>query len=190
MSEKNPNPQGKGLSPVLEGLARSRAGVPLPPKQIDQISSELFTSLFVLKSGFRFRPVVGKSYWLYRIDDRFKLLMLPPEQWSAGHPGQFIGECVLQEDITWTLTLDPEAARDETLLRLIEEERRRLEDSLQQADSVGDAMPVYVQSMPFYCRLLAYGLGSSLRGSMQAAGINALTYEQARGLLTHGPSGA
>ncbi len=188
MAQKDPNPQGKGLSPVLDGLAQSRPGIVVPPKQIDQISSELFTSLFVLKSEFRFRPVVGKSYWLYRTDGRFKLLMLPPDKWSAGHPGQFIGECVLQEDITWTLTLGEEAAADESFLRLIEEERNRLESSLREADAVEDAMPEYIASMPFYCRLLAYGLGGSLRSSMRAAGINALTYEEARGLLTHDPS--
>ena len=185
MTNKNPNPQGKGLSTVLEGLSQSRPGVVVPPKQIDQISSELFTSLFVLRSEFRFRPVVGKSYWLYRVDDQFKLYMLPPDQWSAGHPGQFIGECVLQDDITWTLTMDERAAEDESLLSLIEEERQRLERSLEEAAAVEDAMPEYIASMPFYCRLLAYGLGSSLRGSMQAAGINALSYEQAKGLLAH-----
>lgn len=185
MAQKDPNPQGKGLSPLLDGLAQSRPGIVVPPKQIDRISSELFTSLFVLKSEFRFRPVVGKSYWLYRTDGRFKLLMLPPDQWSAGHPGQFIGECVLQEDITWTLTLSEEAAADKSLLRLIEEEKTRLESSLQEAETVEDAMPEYIASMPFYCRLLAYGLGGSLRSSMRAAGINVLTYEEAKGLLTH-----
>lgn len=185
MAEKNPNPQGKGLSPALEGLSQSRPGIVVPPKQIDQISSELFTSLFVLKSKFQFRPVAGKSYWLYRIEDEFKLLMTPPDQWSSGHPGQFIGECVLQEDITWTVTLDDEAAKDEELISMIEEERQRLEQSLEQADNVEQAMPTYIASMPFYGRLLAYGLGSSLRQSMHAAGINALTYEEARGLLTH-----
>lgn len=185
MANKVPNPQGKGLSPVLEGLSQSRPGINVPPKQIDRISSELFTSLFVLKSEFHFRPVVGKRYWLYQIGDRFKLFMLPPDQWSAGHPGRFIGECVLQEDITWTLTLDEEAAEDESLLNLIEEERRRLEQSLEEADTVEDALPEYIASMPFYCRLLAYGLGSSLRLSARAAGINALSYEEAKGVLTH-----
>lgn len=185
MALKDPNPQGKGLSPVLDSLTQSRPGIVVPPKQIDQISSELFTSLFVLKSECRFRPVVGKSYWLYRIDGRFKLLMLPPDQWSAGHPGRFIGECVLQEDITWTLTLDEDAAEDESLLNLIEEERWRLEQSLEEAGTVEDALPGYIASMPFYCRLLVYGLCSSLRLSMRAAGINTLTYEEAKGLLTH-----
>jgi len=186
--QKTPNPQGKGLSSLLQGLDRSRPAIPLPPKQIDRISSELFTSLFILNSEFQFRPVVGRSYWLYRIDGRFKLLLLGPDDWSAGHPGRFIGECVLQEDITWTLTLDGQAARDRDLLRYIETERRRLQETLEQSPSLDEAMPVYVATMPFYRRLLAYGLGSSLRISMQAAGINALSYDEARGLLTRSAS--
>lgn len=185
MNHKNPNPQGKGLSPVLEGLMQSRARIPLPPKQIDQIAGELFTSLFVLNSSFSFRPVVGRSYWLYRVDGSFRLYLLSPSDWSAGYPGRFIGECVLQDDITWTLTLDEAAANDESLLQYLERERRRLEVSLQQTDSLQEAMPVYVESLPFYSRLLAYGLGSSLRVSMQAAGISTLGYDEARGLLGH-----
>jgi len=186
--QKTPNPQGKGLAPVLQDLARSRPQHTLPPKHIDQISGELFTSLFVLNSEFAFRPLTGRSYWLYRIDGRFKLLLLGPDQWSAGHPGDFIAECVLQDDVTWTLTLAPAAARDAELLRHIEAERRRLQQALAEAPDLDAAMPVYLKQLPFYRRLLAYGLGGSLRASMRAAGINALSYDQARGLLTRSAS--
>lgn len=183
MSHRNPNPQGKGLTPVLEGLDQARPGVPLPPKPIDQVSHELFTSLFVLNSEFRFRPRVGKSYWLYRVDGRFKLLMLAPGQWSAGPPGQFIGECVLREDITWTLVLDEKASRDPGLLDWIQAERRRLEETLDSAQTLEEALPDYVAAMPFYNRLLAHGLSSSLRVSLGAAGLLGLTYAEARRLL-------
>ncbi|MEJ2762354.1 MAG: DUF2452 domain-containing protein, partial [Gammaproteobacteria bacterium] len=131
--QKTPNPQGKGLAPLLRDLARARTASPPPPKQIDQITGELFTSLFVLNSEFAFRPVMGRSYWLYCIDGKFKLMLLAPDDWSAGHPGRFIGECVLREDVTWTLTLDGEASRDASLLRHLEGERRRLQASLEQA---------------------------------------------------------
>ena len=60
-ASKNPNPQGKGLVPVLDSITASRTTVSVPPKHIEQISSELFTSLFVLHSQFQFKPVVGKS---------------------------------------------------------------------------------------------------------------------------------
>jgi len=181
--QNDPNPQGKGISSVLQDLARSRPEIPLPPKQIDQVSSELFTSLFVLNSDFIFRPVTGRSYWLYRLDGKFKLLLLSPADWSAGHPGQFIAECILREDVTWTLTLDAEASRDAGLLQHINNERQRLQAELEQAGSLEEAMPAYIPSLAFYRRLLAFGLGSSLRASLRAAGINALAWNEAKGLL-------
>ena len=181
--QKDPNPQGKGISPVLQDLARSRSTIPLPPKHIDQVSSELFTSLFVLNSEFNFRPVAGRSYWLYRLEEKFKLLLLGPDDWTAGHPGKFIAECVLREDVTWTLTLDESAARDENLLQFIEEQRKRLQADLEKAVSLEEAMPAYIPSLDFYRRLLAFGLGGSLRASLRAAGIHALTWNEAKGLL-------
>jgi hypothetical protein len=181
--QNDPNPQGKGISPVLQGLAQNRPAFPLPPKQIDQVSGELFTSLFVLNSDFSFRPVAGRSYWLYRMDGKFKLLLLSPGDWSAGHPGQFIAECILQEDVTWTLTLDAEASRDACLRQYIDNERQRLQADLEKAGSLEEAMPDYMPSLTFYRRLLAFGLGSSLRASLRAAGINALTWNEAKGLL-------
>lgn len=63
-----PNPQGKGLVPVLESLVQSRALISVVAKHINQISSELFTSMFVLHSQFQFKPVMGKQYWLYQRD--------------------------------------------------------------------------------------------------------------------------
>ena len=52
---RNPNPQGKGLVPVLQGLQHQWQQPVLLPKQIDQIEMELFTSLFVLQSEFKFK---------------------------------------------------------------------------------------------------------------------------------------
>ncbi|MDH4027401.1 MAG: hypothetical protein OEU95_01040 [Nitrospirota bacterium] len=46
----DPNPQGKGLVPVLNDVASSRAKIDILPRKIDQIAGELFTSVFVLGS--------------------------------------------------------------------------------------------------------------------------------------------
>lgn len=181
---KRPNPQGKGLVPVLDSLAESRAAIAVPPKQIDQISSELFTSLFVLHSKFQFKPVVGKSYWLYRRDNTFHLSLIAPEEWGGSGFGQYVGECVLQQDITWTLTLDNAAAQDKELMGLIEQQRREFERALDGAESVDSILPVYLESLPFYQRVFASALAGSLSASMQKSGIQGLSYAQARGLLT------
>ena len=190
MTLKRPNPQGKGLVPVLDSLVQSRTTIPVPPKHIEQITSELFTSLFVLHSRFQFRPVVGKVYYLYRrSDNTFHLSMIAPREWGGSSFGQYIGESVLQKDITWTLSLADDAAQDEALLSLIEERRRQLEDALRAADSVDEVLPVYVASLPFYQRVFASALANSLKVSMQKSGIQGLSYVQARGLLTAQGSG-
>lgn len=174
-----PNPQGKGLVPVLESLAQSRALVSVLPKHINQISSELFTSLFVLHSQFQFKPVVGKSYWLYRCDGQFRLSLVSPQEWGGGF-GQSIGECVLQADITWSLTLDAAAANDLVLMRLIEDKRHEFETALNAADTVDKVLPFYLAGLPFYQRVFASALAHSLKGSMLKSGIQGLSYAQAQ----------
>lgn len=181
---KQPNPQGKGLVPVMDSLAESRAIISVPPKQIDQISSELFTSLFVLHSKFQFKPVVGKSYWLYRRDNTFYLSLIAPHEWGGSGFGQYVGECVLQKDITWTLELGSQAANDQGLLELIENRRKEFDQALNSADAVEDVLPVYLASLPFYQRVFASALANSLKLSMYKSGIQGLSYNQATGLLT------
>ena len=45
-------------------------------------------------------------------------------------------------------------------------------------------MPVYLDELPYYSRLLAYGAGTSLKESMHKAGIDVLNYEQANKMLS------
>ena len=175
-----PNPQGKGLVPVLESLANSRALVSVRAKHIDQISSELFTSLFVLHSHFQFKPVVGKSYWLYQRDDHFKLSLISPQEWGGAGFGLFVGKCVLQPDITWTLMLDDMAANDNQLMLLIENKRREFEQALSSVDAIDHILPFYLDGLPFYQRVFASALANSLKGSMVKSGIQGLSYSQAK----------
>lgn len=181
---KRPNPQGKGLVPIMDSLVGSRARNCVPAKHIDRITSELFTSLFILHSRFQFKPVMGRPYYLYRRkDNSFHMSMISPEEWGGPAFGQYIGECVLQQDITWTLALASEARQDEALLRLIESRRRQFENAMHEADSVDDLLPVYLESLPFYPRVFASALANSLKESMQRSGIQGLSYAQAKGLL-------
>jgi hypothetical protein len=180
---RNPNPQGKGLAPVLDSLTASRTQLSVPPKRVDQISSELFTSLFVLHSEFHFKPVPGKRYCLYRKADGFRLSLITPAEWGDGRFGQYIGECVLQPDLTWTLRFDERAAQDQRLLALIESQRRAFEQRLAAAESLDSALPVFDASLPFFRRVFASALAHSLGLSMRKSGILGLSYRQAQGLL-------
>lgn len=183
MTIKNPNPQGKGLVPVLSALNDAGRSIVVPPKQVQQVSGELFTSLFVLESRFGFKPVVGRSYWLYRRDDVFELSLLAPEQWSALVYGQYIGACDLHSDLTWTLMLSDTALADTVLMNEIATRRAEFEQELQSARCIDDLLPVFKEELPFYQRVFASALAGSLGASMQSAGIRGLSYQEAVGLL-------
>jgi len=182
---RNPNPQGKGLVPVLQGLQQQQLRKVILPKQIDQIEMELFTALFVLQGELRFNPVPGRSYWLYATDSGYRLLMVGPHEWHAPYPGRFIGECVLQQDRTWTLALDEQLAGDKDFMAEIEAQRAQLQRRLEAAKRIDDVLPVYEQSLGYHGRVMAYVLGRSLFTSMELSGINSLDYKEAKGLLTH-----
>ena len=179
----NPNPQGKGLVPLLNAVASSRVKITIPPKQIDQIAGELFTSMFVLGSEFAFKPVAGKEYYLYRKDSRFRLSLVGPDQWPGDLFGQFIGMCRLEKDITWTLEIDERAAQDQVLNQYIQGKKRSFDKAVEKAEQLGDILPVYCASLPYYQRLFASALANSLGISMQLSGIKGLTYAEAKGLL-------
>lgn len=183
MARKNPNPQGKGLVPILQGVQQHAARLAVPPKQIDQIEMELFTSLFVLQSEIRFNPVVGQRYWLYARDDGYRLSLVAPEQWHRALPQRYIGLCELQADRTWTLVLDDAIAADTAFMAHVEQQREALHAAIEQAEHLEDVLPVFAPSLGYHGRILAYILGKSLRSSMQLSGIAALPYREAVGLL-------
>ena len=184
-TSKNPNPQGKGLVPVLAALADARVPYRVPPKHIEQVSAELFTSLFILSSQFSFKPVLGKTYYLYRKQNAYQLSLIAPQRWNSKVYGQYIGECELQADMSWTLILSDGAAADQTLLSQIAERRQQFDIAMQQAEKIDDVLPVFEERLPFYQRVFASALSSSLSQSMHGSGIAGLSYSQALGLLGH-----
>ena len=181
----NPNPQGKGMVPLLQGLDRHRLDRLLPPKKIDQVQMELFTSMFVLKSDIRFNPVPDQPYFLYQTDGRYKLLMVAPHEWTTPYRGRYIGECILHDDRTWSIALDPAMAHDKAFMDEITREQDKLQQALENAEKVDDVLPVFEEALGYNSRILAYILGKSLGLSMDLAGIRGLDYEQAKGLLDH-----
>lgn len=182
---ENPNPQGKGGSPVLSTLDEQRGQAAwAPPKPIDQVATELFTSLFVLESEFRFKPVPGKRYFLYRKPEHFWLSLTPPRMIGESVAGRFIGHCMLQRDMTWTLELADAVANDDDFIAYLEQRRAAFEQRLQAAETVDEVLPVYKRGFAFYRRASAFAVAHSLGRSMQRSGIGGLSYDEARGLLT------
>lgn len=185
---KNPNPQGKGGSLVLATLEQHRdTAYQVAPKQIDQVTTELFTSLFVLDSDFRFQPVPNKTYFLYQKTTGYWLALTPPAMISESVGGRFIGHCVLRPDMTWTLELTAAVAADEEFMTALAARRAAFEQRLQAAERVADVLPVYERHLPFYSRASAFAVARSLDHSMTGAGIQGLSYDEARAAIGHDP---
>lgn len=182
-AHRSPNPQGKGLAPVLDNLRQIEKNLCVPPKDIERISNELFTSLFVLNSQIKFKPIVGRTYWLYRKNLDYRLSLISPGQWSPERYGRYIGACEMQTDLTWTLQLSEDSRQDRALIAEISALRGRFEKTLHQAERVDDMLPVYVKTLPFYSRVLASALAHSLQQSMQKGGISGLNFDQAQQML-------
>ncbi len=165
--------------PVMEMLLLHRHLANIPAKNIEQIAAELFTSLFVLQSEFKFRVVMNRSYWLYRNHDSFRLSIIHPKEWRNSNFGEFVAECTLQNDMTWTLTLSEQAAQNKALIDYIESEKTAFKEQLLQHKKITEALPVYEATLPFYQRALANGLACSLRISMVKSQIIRLDYKSA-----------
>jgi uncharacterized protein DUF2452 len=178
--KRSPNPQGKGLTPLLESLYQTKQGLCVPAKNIDRITNELFTSLFVLHSTIKFKPIIGQSYWLYNKNSTFQLSLIAPHQWLPEKSGEYVGHCRLQTDLTWSLNLSDKCQQNEKLIAIINQLRKNFEWKLKQAEQIDDILPVYIASLPFYSRVLASALAYSLNLSMQKSGINGLNYYQAQ----------
>lgn len=173
------NPQGKGLVPLLESFENIRRLVRAVPKNIHQISSELFTSLFVLHSQFSFKPVIGKEYWLYEKNLAFRLSLISPAEWGNSEFGKCVGKCTLQMDVTWSLELDSRAMDDVALMSYIESKRDEFEKAIAKSESLVGALPVYIKELPYYQRVYASVLANSLKQSMIMSGIETMSYQEA-----------
>ncbi len=178
--KQRPNPQGKGSLQVLDSLNLPIQNLCVPAKNIERIADELFTSLFILNSQIRFKPVIGQSYWLYRQQKGYRLSLIAPEQWAPEKFGSFIGVCELHADLTWSLELSRDSQNDALLLAEIKQKRALFNQNMLRSGQIEAALPVYEQSLPFYSRVLAFSLAHSLKQSMHKSGILGLNYRQAQ----------
>ena len=178
-SRKNPNPQGKGLVPVLAHWRETRpSGV--AAKGPGQLLLDWFNSALVLSAQFRFRPVPGRDYYLYLRDGDWRLSLIAPEEWGTRQFGDCLGCCRLQSDMTWSIApredLRQYPALSQALARLAES----FLSSLDSDDLVEENLPAYRRELPYFQRLLATGLGTSLQESLRRAGSEGVTARQLR----------
>ena len=159
------NPEGKGLSGILNDWQQSRPqGVVSKPRR--QILAEFFTSMLVLSAKFKYRPVVGKPNYLYWINGEWLLSLVSPQEWSAERRASFAGTCVLQLDRTWTIAPSRLLAEKNAVSAAIASFYKAFTEIMNTDLALEDILPVYVGTMPYYQRLNASALSSSLRETM------------------------
>lgn len=164
---KGANPQGKGLVPVLDNLMSLRPSIAsIEPKTVEQISHELFTSLFVLGSQFMFRPVPGINYYLYYAKAKFKLSLIAPHEWQNTSFGDYVGCAKLLDDASWTLAIPESVKQHAELSGLINDFKKQFEQQLEKENDIRSLFPRYSVSLPYYQRMLAAAVSFSLGASL------------------------
>ncbi|MFK8041201.1 hypothetical protein [Congregibacter sp.] len=165
---KNPNPQGKGLVPVLAHWDETRPAT-VSAKAPAELLFDWFASVLVLSAKFQFKPAFGQLYYLYANGGEWQLSLVGPTEWGDRDMGDCLGTCGLNGDMTWSITPDEgiadNARLQEALSTLVDSFLRGLESD----DALDDHLPGYRRDLPYYQRMLATGLGASLRGSAAAA---------------------
>ncbi len=177
---KKANPQGKGLVPVLQDWHALQPTI-TAEKAVGQLLADYCVSSLVLSAAFSFRPVPGQDYSLYYGDDGWQLSLITPLEWGQRQPADYVGVCRLRTDMTWQLSL-PESVGDN---RAVATALARFFDafiaSLDKEGTLEESLPVYLAQLPYYQRMLATGLSTSIRDSARVLGI---AREPARQLLS------
>lgn len=172
--QKNPNPQGKGCVSILRDwdIFRPQMALKKSPKDI---LTDYCLSALVLGAKFHFRPVPGKLYYLYGRAEGWNLSLISPGEWGAHIPGEFVAQCRLRGDMTWQLEFS-QLTPGSAVLRRLEEFIDNFGSTLAAQQSITDELPFYVETLPYYQRLLATGLAASLQHSISETDVTALIH--------------
>ncbi len=167
------NTDGKGLNGFMLDWYRTKPrGVVAKPQR--QVLAEFFTSMLVLSAKFKYKPAVGVDNYLYWIDDGWNLSLIAPDQWSDERYAGFVGTCILQRDMTWTIDPSKQLAGQGPLSEAVGRFFDAFAETMDTDLTLEEILPFYVQRMPYWQRLHASALSRSIRGSV-TLGDQALT---------------
>ena len=159
------NPEGKGANGFLLDWYRSEPrGVVAKPRR--QVLAELFTSLLVLSAAFKYRPAIGTNNYLYWIKDEWRLSLIAPDEWSTERRAGFAGTCVLQRDMTWTITPSTLLSEDHPVSAALGRFYDGFAEKLDSDLALEEILPFYVGKFPYYQRLYANALSRSVRAAV------------------------
>ena len=176
------NPEGKGVSGLMQDWQRSAPrGVVAKPRP--QVLAELFTSLLVLSAPIAFRPVAGNEYYLYWMDGEWSLSLIGPHEWTAARRAGYVGACVLQHDMTWTMTPCESLAEKPAIRAAIGRIYDAFAESLKNDLPLEDILPFHARGVRYYQRLYASALSRSVRATVSLEDEAAASCRQWHALL-------
>ena len=159
------NPEGKGVNGFLaDWRATEPRGIVAKPQR--QVLAELFTSMLVLSSAFKYRPAQGRPNYLYCIDGQWSLSLIAPEEWTSERRDGFAGTCTLQHDMTWTILPSERLATDSPVSAEIRRFFAVFAEMLNTDATLEDILPFYAPQMPYYQRLYASALSRSVSAAV------------------------
>lgn len=164
-SKSEGNPEGKGVQVFLDDW-RATEPRDVVAKPHRQVLAELFTSMLVLSASFKYRPVQGRQNYLYWVDGQWSLSLIAPYEWSETRREGFVGTCVLQRDMTWTIVPSDRLSEGSALCAAI---RRFAEAFVGMFDTdltIEEILPFYAGRLPYYQRLHASALSRSVRAAV------------------------
>jgi hypothetical protein len=159
------NPDGKGLNGFLLDWYRSEPHGVVAKSQ-RQVLAEYFTSMLVLSASFKYKPSVGVVNYLYLVDGNWSLSLIAPHEWSAERRTGFVGRCVLQRDMTWTIEPSDDLAEKPAVSEAIARFYDAFAETLDSNLTLEEILPFYVGRMPYYQRLYASALSRSIRAAV------------------------
>lgn len=180
ITEKTPNPQGKGLVPVLAHLHQLQPS----PDQTSHPHAVLMRYLFsrlVLKARFAFQPTRGQRYTLYWYNETALLSMINPKEFGGEWPSRAVADCILCNDLTWECLHLYSASKLSEMAQLSPE-------IVNTNTPLKDTLPYYDASLPFNQRALAYGMSHGV--AQQLHELTQLTLPTLLAKLEQAPSGA
>lgn len=159
------NPEGKGLNGFLLDWYQSEPrGVVAKPQR--QILAEFFTTMLVLSAKFKYKPVIGVSYYLYLLNGDWSLSLIAPDEWTPDRNDEFAGLCVLQRDMTWTIDPSDQLRKESPVSEAVGRFYDAFDEMLDTNLTLEEILPFYVGKMHYYPRLYASALSRSVRGSV------------------------
>jgi hypothetical protein len=159
------NIDGKGLNGFLLDWYRTEPrGVVAKPQR--QVLAEFFTSMLVLSAKFKYKPATGGPNYLYWVGGEWSLSLIAPDEWSDQRRAGFAGTCVLQRDMTWTITPSEQLAEENAVSDAIGRFYDAFAESLDTDLTLEEILPFYAGKMPYYQRLYASALSRSIRATV------------------------